>query len=344
MRAFVVLLALLLPLAAVGCASTAARPVTCSPLPLEKGKGSGHWERWRTQMWTIPDRARHAVYDVLTTPDSPFRVAGVMAYDVPASTKSLGDETVCVYLKRQGGAWGLLQPRTTDEDGRFQVSIPAGLPLGTHDMLVQVPGDASGVTARVYVRPPRTVVAVFDIDGTLTKSDKESLEKLAHEEFPALQPDADSLTRVVHGKCYMLLYLTARASPYLNTTREWLGKNHFAPGALVMAEDKNPLHLMTAEKQVKLKTEILATLASLGFVIAKGFGNRPGDRDAYAAVHARDYIIDPSGKIREWKSVIAELEKEPEVTQPGGQRCPMPDLPAPVWSGSGASTDPSGMK
>ena len=150
---------------------------------------------------------------------------------------------MCIYVKPAGGAWRLIAAPVTDGEGRFRVYRVNPLPLGTHELWAQVPGDASRVSAKVYVRPLGTILSVFDLDGTLTKSDRDSLLKQVGDRPPEVKPHAQELTQTQNGHCYVNLYLTARPSTWFDSTRRWLSEKKFAPGALHMTTSNNPAEL-----------------------------------------------------------------------------------------------------
>jgi phosphatidate phosphatase PAH1 len=197
-----------------------------------------------------------------------------------------------------------------------------------------VGGDASVAEASVWVLPRGTHLAVFDIDGTLTTSDKEIVRNvraeftpLLHRQYvPRAYPGAALLTAAEAARGHVNVYLTGRPYWLANTTRLWLkGPPSFAPGVLHVTDSNK--EAMTSEGRVgDFKRNFLKKLVDAGFLLDVAYGNAKTDIYAYLGAGLAPeavWIIGPYGGGRRthmvtgsWEERVREVNMLPSISQP----------------------------
>jgi phosphatidate phosphatase PAH1 len=302
-----------------GLATTAAQvggADPCPPHPWVEAPGSGF---------------RHRRSRAVAALGEPAHVAQKFAYGL--LSKDLEDEPVRVFLDTCDG-WKAVAEATTDDDGRVSVALDPRLAPGVHRLRFVVSGDGSSAEAAVWMKPRGTRLAVFDIDGTLTVSDREVVKDVEADLFrplltgdyvPRVYPGAADLTRALTEKGYVLLYLTGRPYWLARRTREWLAEAGFAPGVLRLT-DRTRDFLPDRRGVGEFKRRYLASLAAAGFVLELAHGNAPTDVYAYLragippqAVYiiGRHGGVDSTGDVgSSWEARVREVRELPPVRQP----------------------------
>lgn len=273
----------------------------------------------------------HSMQDVIAVAGATPVVRGKFAYG--GVSKDLEDERVRVFVDDCAG-WQALGDATTDSDGRIAFTVPRALPAGVYDVRLEVLGDGSLTSGRLWLLPAGTRLVVSDIDGTLTTSDAELMEDLLADVYepilggdfvPDAYPGAAALTQALSGRGWIVVYLTGR--PYWLTarTRAWLADGGFAPGALHTTDSNE--EAIPAEGGVgAFKAAFLADLQAQGFVLDAAYGNASTDVYAYAEARipaASTWIIGPNagdgGTVAvdgSWEARAAEVEALDPVAQP----------------------------
>jgi phosphatidate phosphatase PAH1 len=311
------------------CAVTALQ--TCTPHAQEAPEVQ-EWKHKRSRLvvdtWKNPN---HSVQDVLVAEGSPVTIEGKMTYG--NSSKDLQEESVSGFLDTAAG-WIPLGEGITNKDGRVRFSVEPRLGIGVYGIRLYVAGDASAAEAKLWVLPRGTRLAVFDIDGTLTTSDKEIIKNvestylpfLRKEHVPAAYPGAAQLTRAQASLGSVNVYLTGRPYWLAKTTREWLaGPLGFAPGVLHVTDSEK--EALTTERGVgDFKAGFLEKLTAAGFILDVAYGNATTDIYAYkrADLEADSiWIIGPHGgaggthKVTgSWEDRVREVALLPPVSQP----------------------------
>lgn len=111
-------------------------------------------------------------------------------------------------------------------------------------------------------------IVVFDVDGTLTPT----VTKI----FSA-RPDASAVARLYAERGHRIVYLTARAPALQGTLQNFLTRNKFPPGDLVVPKDR-------AEQvaPADFKAAALSNYRAHGWDIIAAYGDSSTDFDAYA--------------------------------------------------------------
>jgi len=273
----------------------------------------------------------HSMQDVLARPGSGAAIRGRFNYGVVA--QALPGEPVRVFIDACAG-WTSLGDFLTDTEGRIAAPVPAALGPGVYDVRLQVLGDGSLASGRIWLLPAGTHLVVSDVDGTLTTGDEELVQDLLAELYqpifggdfvPAAFPDAAALTRALVGRRQVLVYLTGRPWWLAGRTREWLAAKGFAAGALHLADSYGEA-LPTPGGVGAYKLAFLRSLAVEGFLVDEAYGNAATDVSAYASAGippGNTWIIGPyggSGGTRavagSWTSRAAAVAALPPVAQP----------------------------
>lgn len=266
---------------------------TCEALavPASEGEGFRHFTNWAlsaTGAW-------HEGDDAIAIEGAGVTLRGKFSYG--PSSKDLEDEWIQVWIDRCDRVELVARTRT-DNDGRIALKLSAqqlGV-VGRHHVSLVVEGDGTMAESTLWVVPPKTRVAVFDIDGTLTASDWELFEDLIDDLFvpllegdaPAMRKGAAEITQARADQGYMPIYITGRPYWLTGRTRAWLDSRGMAPGALFTA--RRTSQVMPTESGVgTYKAELLAALQLAGLDIEIAYGNASTDVFAYAEAG-----IDPS--------------------------------------------------
>lgn len=266
----------------------------------------------------------HAASDVVVNPGQTAPLAAKLAYG-GALSKDLEDEWVWVFV-HDCTAWRYVGWGRTDDDGRVTFSLAPGLSPGVYDVRVEVVGDATSAALRLWVLPPGTHVAVFDIDGTLTTDDGEIFEQILLGWTPESYPAATDVTWAERGRDEVIVYLTGRPEILAAPTRAWLDGRGFPAGAVKLARGAGEV-LPTNGGVGTYKANHLASLRAAGVILDEAFGNATTDIYAYERAgvpKARTWIIGANGGqggtvavSGGWGAVADRLDGEPGVDQPG---------------------------
>jgi hypothetical protein len=266
----------------------------------------------------------HSSQDVVVRPGSTARIDAKLAYG-GALSKDLEDEWVWVFV-HDCTAWRYVGYALTNDDGRATFNLAPGLTTGVYDVRLEVVGDASTVTTRLWVLPSGTHLAVFDIDGTLTTDDGEIWEEILLGHVPEAYPAAYDVTWAERSRDLLPVYLTGRPEILTGHSRAWLNARGYPTGIIRHARTAGEV-LPTTSGVGTYKANFLLSLRSLGLLLDDSFGNASTDIYAYsrAAVPVtRTWIIGENagsgGTVPvhdTWAAVASRLFGEPVVDQPG---------------------------
>lgn len=290
------------------------------------------WKHQRSHLVARSGRANHSVQDILVTTGSPVTLEGKFTYG--EASKDLEDEPIFGFLST-ADAWIELGEQSTDDDGRVRFTIAPTLEIGVYDVRLVVGGDASAASARLWVLPRGTHLAIFDIDGTLTTSDKEIVKDVKVDVFsrildkeyvPEAYPGAALLTTAQATRGHVNVFLTGRPYWLANTTREWLaGPPSFAPGVLHVT-DSNEEAIPSQGGVGAFKLNFLKKLVAAGFVLDVAYGNATTDIAAYLGAGLPPeavWIIGQHGGVRStravndsWEERVGEVVALPPISQP----------------------------
>lgn len=231
--------------------------------------------------------AGHTSDDALAVTDRGISIVGKFSYGLVS--KDLEDERVDVYLDDCSSELRHLGGSLTNSDGRSNLIVDAeDLPgPGRYKVVQRVAGDGTVVESVLTILPRGTELFIFDIDGTLTKSDVELWKEIGASAIrmgydQSAREGSVAATKYRHEtQGYHLIYLTGRHYTLTNCTRGWLKSKKFAPGTLQVAP--SILEVLPTEGGVgAYKGNYLKSLQGKGFHLAGAYGNSTTDIFAYA--------------------------------------------------------------
>ncbi len=219
----------------------------------------------------------HMVYDSIVKSDTSATIVGKFDYDA-VMHKDLEGEYVHVYIYGTAlSGWNYVGRYTTDTDGKITANLGTRM-TGDYVVRMVVEGDLSTVDGYLTVADLGRQTVLFDVDGTLTTNDFESLADYAGIKIADTYYYASETVNAYRNKGYQIIYLTGR--PYWNTkdTREWFPAKgmkswHYRPssdylGANVQAYKTNYINYLRN---------------TVGLDIVRAYGNATTDIAAYAA-------------------------------------------------------------
>ncbi len=336
-------LAALLAVVAASAAAAGA-PAVGTPVPAFRRCVGTPFVPAPEEPWAHPDRAalraalgpaNHVVQDVVATPGAPATIRAKLAYG--SISKDLEHEKVRVFLDACSG-WTRLAEVRTDDEGRIAAPLRVKLAPGVYEVRVEVMGDASIGSGRIWILPRGTRLAVTDIDGTLTTGDDEMVKDVTSDLFQPLgsgkraaaaYPGAVALTNALAARGYVVVFLTGRPYWLAGKTRDWLAAGGFAPGPLHVA-DSNAEAVPSADGVGAFKLAYLRSLAAAGFVLEEAYGNATTDVSAYAGAGIpprATWIIGPNGGKGGTHAVKGSWE-ERAALESGMPPVPQPFAPA----------------
>ena len=306
-----------------------------------------------TPLVTAAGAANHSGQDVIVPPGAAAALPGKFSYGLVS--KDLEDERVRVSVDDCTG-WRDLGDHLTDTDGRILSAYPTAralhgvsitrlatlradgvhrvgadlaralLAVGVHEARFQVLGDGSTTTSYLWILPAGTRLAVTDIDGTLTASDRELFQQMLDgSHVPSPYPGAVDLTGAHDDLGHLVLYLTGRPYWLTRKTREWLAALGCAAGPLHVT-DSDGEALPTEAGVGDFKKNYLLGLVAQGYVLDLAYGNATTDIYAYLGVGlpaGQVWIIGANAGQQgthavsdTWEPRVAEVRLLPPVTQP----------------------------
>ncbi|HEY5948502.1 MAG TPA: hypothetical protein VIV40_23555 [Kofleriaceae bacterium] len=273
----VVLLLVVASLVASPAAADTAKPVfndtRCATPPVVKGVGFRHK---RSKLIAKTASSNHRGIDLIANEDDAVQtIEGKLAYG--KLDKDIDHEDAELFACIDN-AWKSLGVHTTDDDGRFSLSLegPARLPTGMRDMYIAALGDGSGAYFVGYVAPRGTKVVITDVDGTISWSENSIIKTVVSRDHDIKhRPNAPESFALLP---YPIVYTTARGDVFLDITRKWLERHGFPRGLLRLSKG---MFAKPGESAIAYKTKVLK---SITVPIAAGIGNRKSDITAYSAI------------------------------------------------------------
>lgn len=219
--------------------------------------------------------------------------------------KDLEDEPVEVFLDRCGAKAERLRRVKTDGDGWATLELPSHAP-GVYEITWRVLGDATTVSSRLWVVGTDTRLAVFDIDGTLTTSDTQTMRASFEDIFlgretpytPKLYPGAIDLVDAYTHHGVVPVYLSGRPYWLGPHTRAWMRQAGVPEGPVLLT--RHHREVLPMEQAVSVfKRRALEELMTAGLHIVAAHGNAHTDVYAYTQAHPKIsgplYIIGEHG-------------------------------------------------
>ena len=193
--------------------------------------------------------------------------------------KDLEDEKVHAYIYGSGMTqWQYLGAYITDSDGK--IFVPVQKPEGEYQLRMVVEGDLSSVNGYLSVVSVNRKAVLFDIDGTLTLNDFESVGDYLGVDKADPHYYAKETVTAYKNKGYQIIYLTGRPYWIAKDSREWFDYMGLPQGQLhTDPYGDGPI----PENTQAYKTQYLNKLIqdkSIDFV--RAYGNATTDIAAYA--------------------------------------------------------------
>ncbi|MFN8012021.1 MAG: hypothetical protein U0P81_11540 [Holophagaceae bacterium] len=241
----------------------------------------------------------HGASDAVARPGEAVLLTAFFRHSAGAQ-KNLEHARVRAEWERNG-AWQALGEARTDEAGRALLAAKA--PETPGPVKVRWWFKDQPVEATLWVVREGQPITVFDIDGTLTPSDRENVKdyarrllRRARAEGPKLRPNA-VLAALKASKDSLPVFLTGRP-PFLGRpTREWLATHGFPSGMVFLMPESRDA--WPSEGHVgKAKLERLKELQAKGLRIVRAYGNATTDITAYegaGVAKAQTFILGKHG-------------------------------------------------
>jgi hypothetical protein len=264
---------------------------TCDNAALPTDLGTDDWDSLSSPADSAVGDPYHSARDRITNPGRSVNLVAKFSYGT--IQKDLGGETVSVWIDDCSGSYTKLGEQKTNDEGRvFYPFNPDSLPgPGRYNTFFYVRGDGTSTTGTLRVLPRGTEMVVFDIDGTLTKGDRELANDIITDLFEPLLsgdyvPKARSKAREAteayrdhHG--YQVAYITARPYWLGKRTRSWLATEGMALGALRLSPSTSEA-LPTNDSVGNYKAGYIRRLnQTLGLEVRRAYGNSTTDIYAY---------------------------------------------------------------
>lgn len=198
------------------------------------------------------------------------------------TSKDLEDEKIVFFLEDAGCKASEVGRSTTDDDGWARLEVPAGkVILGEQRFTAVVEADGSRSTASLHVVAPGTKAVVFDVDATLTTSDREVVEEVLKGHVPDMRPDGPAVVKAYANKGFFIGYITGRPYLLLRNTKGWLVDKGFPRGFVrVTDHTREAVPSETGVQAYKLRA--LEELKAAGLILTHAYGNATTDICAYA--------------------------------------------------------------
>ena len=218
----------------------------------------------------------HFIHDEIAGVGMPVTITAKFDYGSVAH-KDLEFETVKFYMRGINDTdWHYVSTAVTNSDGKATLSLPA-MSAGQYRIYAGVPADGTGAQGFLTVVEPNTEAVLFDIDGTLTKSDAEQIGDYTGIDYADEKEGAYTLVRSYLDLGYQPVYLTARVYWYGKGTRNWLSWMGLPQGFLRTSLSNEASLFRTAE----YKTEQINKLEENGVKIVRAYGNAKTDAEAF---------------------------------------------------------------
>jgi phosphatidate phosphatase PAH1 len=245
---------------------------------------------WANGWLSAWHRPYHMVHDKLVAHGRSATIVGKFDYDW-AMHKDLEKEDVKVYLYGTGMSdWQYVGQYRTDSDGK--IYVPIGVRnTGLYLVHMVVTGDLSTATGYLTVVEPGTQAVLFDIDGTLTLNDFESVGDYLGINTAAAYFYVPETVNTYIDKGYCIAYLSARPYWLMNDTREWLSEKSIP---LWHVHTNPDAELFSKKDTAAYKLDYINQLKDNGLAIIRAYGNAESDIAAYAdsgIPKAETYII-----------------------------------------------------
>jgi hypothetical protein len=288
------------------------RAESCKSLPpLPANPEKQDWNHTRSSALTQwSGKPNHRLQDGIFNTDTRPWLIGKFAYGF--FDKDLKGEQVALFVHKNENcqAWQPLGKHTTSKDETEEVTEGIGndggriffqlepLPMGVYPVRARVSVDKSLATGTLYVMEKDTPVVIFDIDGTLTRSDRELtsqlLSKISKGAYvPRMRPGTKSLAWEWFRHGVLPIYITGRPDTLHRITRTWLQQQGFPPGPIVLATRLRDAKPTTRGVGHFKRQQLERLVKTLELHIVAAYGNASTDRFAYkeAGIPAEEVFL-----------------------------------------------------
>ncbi|MEI6790168.1 MAG: hypothetical protein WCK42_03190 [Myxococcaceae bacterium] len=218
--------------------------------------------------WFAP---HHSASDVLTVSGREAALNAKFSYG--PMHKDLEDEDIQLWLGTCENKLVSLGIFKTDSDGRLLTTLSGINKTGTYKICMLVSGDNTSTEFTLRILDPNTRLAIFDLDGTLTRGNIDFRPR----------EGAPEITQVLKISGLEIIYLSGRHYFLTRMTRNLLSDNGFAEGSLIVGQS---LHdIVPIESNVGIfKENYLKYLKDLGLILDRAYGDSKTDIYAYQEV------------------------------------------------------------
>lgn len=243
------------------------------------------FNHWNTRHILMSHTPHHRGFDLIVRPGEEQVIRGKFYYG--SMRGHMNDEWVSIFIwNDQTGKWQYIDRRKTDKDAYFEYTLKPEqrVGVGIHPVKLVVEGDNSSANMYIQVLKGDEKFVVFDIDGTLTLSDrevgKEVFESIMSQQYvPVAYEGGQDVVKYYKQQGYDIIYLTARPHWLGDLSYKWLIDKGFPMGILHTMEKDEPNNSHDV-----YKTNYLKMLQQKGVNIVKAYGNAKTDIVAYRAI------------------------------------------------------------
>lgn len=278
---------------------------------------------WTNQNVISIHTPHHNGYDTVYKAGASQYVEGKFQYG--DFRKDLEKEWISIYeysLDDSSSSWKKIGRALTDSDGRIKYNIPDTMKLsvGLHLIKMYVEGDGTEANMYIQVLNTNKKYVIFDMDGTLTTSDFESVKEYSSEFFNSnytaeMYDNANDVVKYYAANGYDILYLTARPYWLIEESQNWLIKEDFPRGLVHTSAGSE---LLLGASAAAFKSEYLKNLKAQGIQFCYAYGNASSDVQAYYNVGVdkknmftigKDAGIDGSTPLSSYTDHLKQLSK-----------------------------------
>ena len=220
----------------------------------------------------------HAIKDVITKKKKNIKIEGKFDYS-RALHKDLQDEYIHAYIfGTKDKRWRYLGKNLTDSDGRVRFDI-SDVSADYYIVLMITEVDFTFAVGHLAVIDSNVKAVLFDIDGTLTKSDKEIFKDYSGISKAKPYQSIKELYKHYHELGYMTLMITGR--PYWLTlnTRNWLKMQGIVPHFIAFTQSNS--QAMPGKPTEEFKFGVIKGLQKIGIEFDALYRNAMTDISAY---------------------------------------------------------------
>ena len=220
----------------------------------------------------------HMVHDLIIAEGQAAVIEGKFDYDAVLH-KDLEGEYIKVYMTGPGtSGWEYIGRYKTNRDGKIRANL-GYRSVGEYQVRMVVEGDLSVAIGYLSVVERNRKAILFDIDGTLTRSDFEAVFDYAGIRSARAYPLAIEMVNAYRQKGYQILYLTGRPYWITRDSRRWFN----TVGLLDYHYHSNPYSRGPIPPDTQeYKTNYIRYLTQdVGLDIIRAYGNADTDVLAY---------------------------------------------------------------